>query len=823
MAKAKKTPAYVKKAIEWLEKNAPDGEQIAFINDQEAAHLKSMGGSGEEVVDGVKSYQGESDSGGIDVSFGLGGGDLAADVAAAQAGASQGFFSGDVGGFPGGGFGGAFNEAEVRRNQEDELNRKFLSDLRRRTEAGEFDEVGRTPDEEAAFTLEGGAEAQRQALEKSNILDIPTRPDAPTLQTPTLTAERDQLVDPSGLGVRRLVQERPRAEQAAELKRVEEASVRARNIKTTAQQTAQEQFGNNPERLAEELEFLKLHPYGRVPESYIRMHPRLTSSPHPSPELLKDYRAGGTRLQEWHAELKRRREEGLQKQYTNEMRGLEFGNRRSERSRGPAVGPGYAPLPGTRPPTDGYFGDRQRPEVIPATEIVDPTGLSPDTPTRVDAATMQAAQVADTGQAQAATQATPTQIIEDIQEAIPTEELAQAATGELDERATVKFQLGQVTSSIKDGEPLPSWAAPAARSADSLMLQRGLGASSMAASARTQALIEAGLPIASSDAQAYGRIQLQNLNNKQQAALQNANNLAAMRTQNLNARMTAAVNNARNFLTIDTTNLNNKQASNTLTFQANQQKLFSNQAAENAARQFNATSENQVEQFFSTLENSVSQANANRLTAIRQFNAGETNAFNQFITNQNLAREQFNSSQQASIRAANANWYRSIATINNGNQMAANSFAAQATLGLREREYNQLWQKRRDDASYIFSSTEAGLDRIAAEAALAQQAAIARGNQKASKSGGLFGALGAIAGGFLKSDIRLKTNIEKIGEINSTVNLYRWEWNEVAEKMGVDNQPSVGVLAQELIEYRPDLVMMYEDGYFRVNYSGLLS
>ena len=45
---------------------------------------------------------------------------------------------------------------------------------------------------------------------------------------------------------------------------------------------------------------------------------------------------------------------------------------------------------------------------------------------------------------------------------------------------------------------------------------------------------------------------------------------------------------------------------------------------------------------------------------------------------------------------------------------------------------------------------------------------------------------------------------------------------EVAEKMGVDNQPSVGVLAQELIEYRPDLVLMGNDGYFRVNYSGLL-
>jgi len=58
MAKTKNTPAYVKKAIEWLENNAPDGEQIAFINEEEAAHLKAMGGSGEEAVEGVRSYDG---------------------------------------------------------------------------------------------------------------------------------------------------------------------------------------------------------------------------------------------------------------------------------------------------------------------------------------------------------------------------------------------------------------------------------------------------------------------------------------------------------------------------------------------------------------------------------------------------------------------------------------------------------------------------------------------------------------------------------------------------------------------------------------------
>ena len=353
------------------------------------------------------------------------------------------------------------------------------------------------------------------------------------------------------------------------------------------------------------------------------------------------------------------------------------------------------------------------------------------------------------------------------------------------------------------------------------MLQRGLGASSMAASARTQALIEAGLPIASADAQAYGRIQLQNLNNMQQTALQNANTLAAMRTQNLNARMTGAVNNARNFLAIDTANLTNAQAASTLSYNAYTQKLFSDQAAENAAQQFNATSTNQVEQYFTTLEQSVEEANANRLTAIRQFNVGEKNAYEQFLTNQRLSREQFNSTQLASIRAANSNWYRNIATINNGNQMAANSYASKALLGLRDKEYNALWQKRRDDAVFIYTSTENALDREEAAAARAQQSDIAKKNRKTSTLNTAIKGITGIVTRF--SDIRLKTNIEKIDSLNPVIDLYRWEWNEIADELGVNHHPTVGVLAQELIEYRPDLVHMGDDGYFRVNYGGLFA
>jgi hypothetical protein len=677
MAKAKKTPAYVKKAIEWLEKNAPDGEQIAFINDQEAAHLKSMGGSGKEAVDGVRSYaKGEGpEFGSADIdAIGWGNDPAAGQGVSMDIGQSlgdmPGFSSAESRGpdFPGGVAGdwGGPDIAGMQRSQEQQ-NLFTLEDveeaIRQSIAEGSF-----FPQREFAPRT-GGAAAIREAEQTTPPeLQAPILPTAPTVSIPGFAATSDQLISDQGLSV--------------------------------------------------------------------------------------------------------------------------------------AASPTVDPVE----------------QVSTAPDITQPT------PTRTPAATMQAdTRAGQVGQATAAQLAAPTRTVGDIQGAVPTEELAQAATADLDPRATLKFQLGEITSSIQDGQPLPLWAAPAARNADALMLQRGLGASSMAASARTQSLLEAGLPIASADAQAYGRIQLQNLTNKQAAALQNANTLAAMRTQNLNNRMTAAVNNAQNFLAIDTANLTNKQASNTLSFEAFTQQLFRDQAAENASRQFNATSENQVEQFFSTLENSVAEANANRLTAIRQFNAGEANSFSQFLANQELSREQFNSNQLASIRAANSNWFRSIATINNGNQMAANSFAAQSTLALREREYNQLWQQRRDDANFIFQSVENQLDRDAATAALAQQAAIARSNQSSSRSSSLIGAIGSVVGGLFSSDIRLKTNIEKIGELNPAINLYRWEWNEVAEKMGIDNQPSVGVLAQELIEYRPDLVMMYEDGYFRVNYSGLLS
>jgi len=82
-------------------------------------------------------------------------------------------------------------------------------------------------------------------------------------------------------------------------------------------------------------------------------------------------------------------------------------------------------------------------------------------------------------------------------------------------------------------------------------------------------------------------------------------------------------------------------------------------------------------------------------------------------------------------------------------------------------------------------------------------------NTAASAVGSYYGA---------KSDIRLKENVEYLGNKNG-VNFYSWDWNDKAKKLGVDNQPTTGVIAQDLISYIPEAVHLDDDGYYSVDYS----
>ena len=89
------------------------------------------------------------------------------------------------------------------------------------------------------------------------------------------------------------------------------------------------------------------------------------------------------------------------------------------------------------------------------------------------------------------------------------------------------------------------------------------------------------------------------------------------------------------------------------------------------------------------------------------------------------------------------------------------------------------------------------------------------------QSDGDFHANGdVIAASTTISDKRLKDNIEYIGRSKDGHKIYIWEWNDIAQELGVDT-PTIGVLAQEVLQYMPEAVIKDENGYYKVNYGVL--
>lgn len=314
-------------------------------------------------------------------------------------------------------------------------------------------------------------------------------------------------------------------------------------------------------------------------------------------------------------------------------------------------------------------------------------------------------------------------IMQAAQGEVSPEALATAATQELDPRATTRYQLTELFKGIEEGGPPPAWAAPAVRQVTAVMQQRGLGSSSMAAAATMQAMMESGIPIAAQDANKYATIQLQNLNNEQQAALQNAAAVLQMDMANLNNRQQAAVNNAKAFLTMDMQNLTNEQQANTLTYQSKAQALLSDAAAQNAAQQFNAKSENDIQEFFTELGVQIEAANVGRKIAVEQFNSNQKVAIKQFNAQMDVAADQFNANMRLEIDQSNAVWRRNVNTRNNAAQNEANRQNALNLLGIQQNALNNLWQRYRDKAAWSVKISENARDR--AHNAAMQAAAIA--------------------------------------------------------------------------------------------------
>jgi len=357
---------------------------------------------------------------------------------------------------------------------------------------------------------------------------------------------------------------------------------------------------------------------------------------------------------------------------------------------------------------------------LPATPVIststtDTTNLSVSAPT----APSQLGQVAktettqeDLGTITAATGQVSREITADDMTGVVSEDaLATAVTEELDPRATTRYQLSELYKSIEEGKPLPAWASPAVRRVSAIMQQRGMGASSMAAAAMTQAIMESGVSIAQQDAQKYAQIQLNNINNKQKVALQNALTTAQMDQTNANNRMKGAIANAQAFLQMDVANLNTQQKANELNFQAGIQALFTDTAAQNATAQLNAKTSLQVEEFYAELGSQVEAANANRMSAVNQFNTSQENAMQQFKTQVGDARDKFNANMKFAVDQSNAQWRRQINTANTTLQNETNRINTQNLYNASQNALNNLWQKYRDNASWNFQKSESFLQR----------------------------------------------------------------------------------------------------------------
>jgi hypothetical protein len=352
----------------------------------------------------------------------------------------------------------------------------------------------------------------------------------------------------------------------------------------------------------------------------------------------------------------------------------------------------------------------------------------------------------------------------------------------LPEEALVSNQIDGLLKGIEEGE-IPIWARPAVASVEAMLAQRGMSASTVGRDALFNAIIQSAMPIAQSNAQAIqasvaqqkgieaqeaeanaargqqtaldnaGKVfqmDMAQFSSDQQIALSNSKFLqtvsltnASMEQQGImqdaaiKAQMNLAdadfyqktqIQNAQAFLQMDLTNLSNNQQANVLKAQQNQQRVLSNQAAQNAAAQFNAASENQTNQFMTNLSAQMNQYNASQTNAMSQFNATQQNAaaardaqreadvnkFNaqlvtqvdQFNSQQDFARNQWNAQNSAAVEASNVQWRRQANTINTAAQNQINMQNAQNAFGLTAQSQALLWQELRDQADFDFRAFE---------------------------------------------------------------------------------------------------------------------
>ena len=136
-------------------------------------------------------------------------------------------------------------------------------------------------------------------------------------------------------------------------------------------------------------------------------------------------------------------------------------------------------------------------------------------------------------------------------------------------------------------------------------------------------------------------------------------------------------------------------------------------------------------------------------------------------------------------------------------------------VGLGIDAFGQFLDRDRLTSETVLGLRQAEADRIQAAGASSQALL---GNQ--GGGGGIGDLLGAAAPLLAFSDRRLKTNIKRIGSLGN-IGWYKWDWTKEALEMGIDAQPTFGVMADEAAKYFPQAIGEL-NGYLTVDYRKLI-
>ncbi len=251
----------------------------------------------------------------------------------------------------------------------------------------------------------------------------------------------------------------------------------------------------------------------------------------------------------------------------------------------------------------------------------------------------------------------------------------------------------------------------------------------------------ADVQIALENARMAQTVDLANLDAKNAKIMADAAAMTNVDMANLNNRQQTAIQNANAFLNMDMKNLDNEQQTAMFKTQELVNSMLSDQAATNAAAQFNATSEMQTEQFFASLTSTIARFNSEQANAMSRFNAGEANSLAQFNALQNNAADQFNAKNHLIVAQANAQWFQNITTTDNAANNQSNRDSVLAANNLTMTAYNNIVQRERDLLAWAWQTAENAAQRdsdILTAKINAQEPADANATDNFSKAAGSF-------------------------------------------------------------------------------------